>query len=261
MHDVKVVHFFLRSCGGFGIIRVWTASGWKRGRIMVVGNPKKIDLSTSSFERMIERGNLYVDKTRIVENFLEEASSVQLITRQRRLGKTLNMDTVRCFLMDKVDNRHLFKGLYIEDSHVWELANSSPVFYFNFKGLHVQTYKIALYSLIVEYIESYCDKENLPKSVLDYVSSNNCEDTDGLLHLTKAVHHATGKRSYLLIDEYDKMLMDNYKIREYEEIRQYETLLFSAGFKDNPYLEKALITGVMRISRESLFSGLNNIKV
>jgi len=228
---------------------------------MVVGNPKKIDLSTSSFERMIERGNLYVDKTRIVENFIEEASSVQLITRQRRIGKTLNMDTIRCFLTDKVDNRHLFKGLYIEQSHAWKYVNSSPVFYFNFKGLNIQTYKEAMYFMIVKYIESYCAKKNLPKSILNYISNNNFNDTDGFLHLTEAVHHATGKRSYLLIDEYDKMLMDNYKTREYEEIRQYETLLFSAGFKDNPYLEKALITGVMRISRESLFSGLNNIKV
>ncbi|MCL1997224.1 MAG: AAA family ATPase, partial [Turicibacter sp.] len=137
---------------------------------MIVGNPKKIDLSTSSFERMIERGNLYVDKTRIVENFVEEASSVQLITRQRRIGKTLNMDTVRCFLTDSVDNRHLFKGLYIENSHVWELANSSPVFYFNFKGLNVKTYRKKLYFMIIRYIKSYCDVNNLPDTVLDYMS-------------------------------------------------------------------------------------------
>ncbi|MCL1997406.1 MAG: AAA family ATPase, partial [Turicibacter sp.] len=228
---------------------------------MVVGNPKKIDLSTSSFERMIEKGNLYVDKTRIIENFIEEASSVQLITRQRRIGKSLNMDTIRCFLTDRVGNRQLFKGLYVENSHVWKYANSSPVFYFNFKGLNKQTYKKALYSMIVECIKSYCEVEQLPETVFEYITNKNVEDTDAFLHLTKAVYHATGKRSYLLIDEYDKMLVDNYKTAEYEEIRQYETLLFSAGFKDNPYLEKALITGVMRISRESLFSGLNNIKV
>ncbi|MCL1998899.1 MAG: ATP-binding protein [Turicibacter sp.] len=228
---------------------------------MVVGNPKKIDLSTSSFERMIERGNLYVDKTRIVENFIEEASSVQLITRQRRLGKSLNMDTIRCFLTDKVDNRHLFKGLYIEQSHAWKYVNSSPVFYFDFKGLNPQSYMETVYFMIIKYIESYCEGKNLPKSVLNYISNNKFNDTDGFLHLTEAVHQATGKRSYLLIDEYDKMLMDNHKTEKYEEIRQYETLLFSAGFKGNPYLEKALITGVMRISRESLFSGLNNIDV
>ncbi|MCL1998351.1 MAG: AAA family ATPase, partial [Turicibacter sp.] len=228
---------------------------------MVVGNPKKIDLSTSSFERMIEKGNLYVDKTRIIENFIEEASSVQLITRQRRLGKSLNMDTVRCFLTDSVDNRHLFKGLYIEDSHAWKYVNSSPVFYFDFKGLNPQKYKKTIYFMVVKYIENYCEEKDLPKSVLSYISNNDFEDTDGLLHLTEAVYQATGKRSYLLIDEYDKMLMDNHKTEKYEEIRQYETLLFSAGFKGNPYLEKALITGVMRISRESLFSGLNNIKV
>ncbi|MCL1998600.1 MAG: ATP-binding protein [Turicibacter sp.] len=228
---------------------------------MLVGNPKKIDLSTSSFERMIERKNLYIDKTRIVENFIEEASSVQLITRQRRLGKSLNMDTIRCFLTDRVDNRRLFKGLYVESSHVWEYANSSPVFYFNFKSLSPQTYKKDVFHTVLNYILEYCDKNDLSVEVESYISDKDYSDAKGLFYLTKAVYETTGKRSYLLIDEYDKMLMDNYKTAEYEEIRQYETLLFSTGFKDNPYLEKALITGVMRISRESLFSGLNNIKI
>ena len=228
---------------------------------MITGNLKSIDLSTSSFQRMIEKGNLYIDKTRMIENFLNESSSVQLITRQRRLGKSLNMDTLKCFLTDKKDNRRLFKGLYIENSPAWEKANSAPVFYFDFKGLNTETYKKSIYFMIVEYIKNYCDEKNIPEAVQEYILNKNYGDTDGLLHLTKSVYQATGKRSYILIDEYDKMMMDNYKSDKYDEIRKYETLLFSAGFKGNEYLEKALLTGVMRISRESLFSGLNNIDV
>ena len=116
---------------------------------MFVGNLKKINLSTSLFERLITKGQFYVDKTRFIEHFLDEASDVQLITRQRRLGKSLNMDTLRCFLTDKEDNRHLFKGLYIESSHVWEEAHSWPVFKFDFKQLTADDY-ITNFIVLVE---------------------------------------------------------------------------------------------------------------
>ncbi|MCL2015964.1 MAG: ATP-binding protein [Defluviitaleaceae bacterium] len=228
---------------------------------MILGTTKTIDLSTSSFERIVTDGSLYVDKTHMIEHFLRDSSAVHLITRHRRLGKTLNMDTLRCFLTDAADYRHLFKGLYIESSPVWEKANSAPVFYFDFKGLEPQRYKKHIFFQIAEYIVSYCDKENLPMAVADYLHNKDFDNPNGLLYLTESVYKATGKRSYILIDEYDKLLMDSYKSDKYEEIRDFETLFFSAGVKGNHYLQKALITGVMRISKESLFSGLNNIKV
>ena len=78
---------------------------------MIHGNIKNICLSLSSFERLRNKDKLYVDKTRMIENFLNSPSAVQLIARQRRLGKSLNMDMLRCFLTDKEDLRHLFKGL------------------------------------------------------------------------------------------------------------------------------------------------------
>jgi hypothetical protein len=84
---------------------------------------------------MITEGNLYIDKTRLIEHFLNGASDVLLVARQRRLGKSLNMDMLRCFLTDKTDHRKLFGGLYIEKSPVWHMANSAPVFYFDFKNL------------------------------------------------------------------------------------------------------------------------------
>ena len=226
---------------------------------MISGDIKKIDLSISSFERMITKSNLYVDKTRLIEHFLTTASSVQLVARQRRLGKSLNMDMLRCFLTDKEDLRHLFRGLYIETSPVWAKINSSPVFYFDFKGLQTDNYKRKIYDMICEHIDNYCNIADLSRAARRYLKDDNFNDTDGLYYLTESVYKATGKRSYLLIDEYDKLLMDNYNADMYEEIRAFKTALFSAGLKGNHYLEKALITGVMRISHESMFSGLNNI--
>ncbi|MCL1999334.1 MAG: ATP-binding protein [Turicibacter sp.] len=227
---------------------------------MIIGDVKKIDLSTSIFELIITGGNLYVDKTRMIENFLNDSSRVHLVTRHRRLGKSLNMSMLRHFLTDRADFRHLFKGLYIENSPVWELANSAPAFHFDFRLLNPKTYKKTLYFRIVQHIKDYCG-DNIPEMALEYISNKDFEDTDGLLHLTESVHRATGKRSYILIDEYDKILMDNHNSPQYEEIRNFLTLFFSAGIKGNEFLEKALLTGVMRISKESLFSGLNNIEV
>ena len=226
---------------------------------MFKGSINKITLSSSSFEKIISDGAFFVDKTKMIERFLNEQSEVQLIARQRRMGKSLNMDMLRCFLTNKEDLRHLFKDLYIESSQVWESANSSPVFYFDFKGLRLDTYKKKIYDKVCDYIDSYCSNVDLPRAIKRYLTNDSFNDTDGLRHLTEAVFRATGKRSYILIDEYDKLLMDYHSSELYEEIRDFETAFLSEGLKGNVYLEKALLTGVMRISHESMFSGLNNI--
>ena len=226
---------------------------------MTTGNIKNIDIGLSLFKEVISRENFYVDKSRLIEHFLTSRNTVSLIARQRRLGKSLNMDMIRCFLTDKEDLRHLFKGLYIESSPTWEMAHSAPVFYFDFKDLRLSNYKKKIFGKIYECINNYCAAAELPWLVKDYLDVKDYDDSDGLLYLTEAVFRATGKRSYLLIDEYDKFLMDNYNTDAYDEVRSFITTLFSSSLKGNQYLEKALLTGVMRISHESMFSGLNNI--
>ncbi|MDR3296002.1 MAG: AAA family ATPase, partial [Clostridiales Family XIII bacterium] len=229
---------------------------------MFVGNKNKIDLGTSSFARVMEEGALYVDKSRFIEHFLNEASEVQLVARQRRLGKSLNMDMLRCFLTDADDNRHLFDGLYIQGSPLWEQANSAPVFLFDFKSLKADTYRIAILSMVDKYIDRYISDPSCPgalKRNYDLWYAQKGENPNGLLLLTEAVHAVTGKKSYLFIDEYDKLLFDAADTDRYEETRQHMTALLSAGMKGNLYLEKALLTGVMRISHEGMLSDLNNI--
>ena len=229
---------------------------------MVTGDIRNINLSISSFERMITDGNLYVDKTKLIEHFLKSSSTVQLVARQRRLGKSLNMDMIRCFLTNNEDLRHLFKGLYIESSSVWGKVNSAPVFYFDFKALRPEAYKE---QIINQFNKNVCDMVD-PDSLNSYLKhrysqiiNNPHLATDSLHFLTEMAYRLTGKRAYLLIDEYDKMLMENYNKDKYEELREFETALLSSALKGNEYLEKALLTGVMRISHESMLSGLNNI--
>ena len=184
---------------------------------------------------------------------------VQLIARQRRLGKSMNMDMLRCFLTDKEDKRHLFKGLYIEKSSVWDKANSAPVFYFDFKILNRDSYKEMMYDMVCDYIDSYCKGVDLSRAAKRYLNNDSYSNSGGLLYLTESVYLATGKRSYVFIDEYDSLLMENQNTEYYDEIRKFLARFISSGYKGNPYLEKGLHTGVLRVSHESLLSGLNNI--
>ncbi|MDR0963621.1 MAG: ATP-binding protein [Clostridium sp.] len=229
----------------------------------ILNGDKKMDLGTSSFAQLIRNQRLYVDKTKFIENFLQNGNSVQLIVRQRRLGKSLNLDMLRCFLTDLEDYRELFHGLYIENREIMKLAHSAPVFLFDFKNLNVNSYQWDIVDQIDRKLQEYLPKEGVPQRFrrsYERMLEHPETFTNGFLLLTEIVYHITKKRSYLLIDEYDKLITNQYDKAKYEEIKQYEADLFSAGLKGNIYLEKALITGVMRISRESFLSGLNNIQ-
>jgi hypothetical protein len=230
---------------------------------MFVGNTNKVNLGTSSFEELITHGALYVDKSRFIEHFLGEETKVQIIARQRRLGKSLNMNMLRCFLTDQTDCRPLFENLAIRQSSVWEMVHSAPIFLLSFKDLQASLFESNILHLLNKFMYRFVKDERCPEFLtLNYEDWLRQEgrDTGGIQLFTEIVHAVTGKKSYILIDEYDKLLMDNAQTDAYKEIRDYMTALFSAGFKDNPYLEKALLTGVTRISHEGMFSGLNNTK-
>ena len=154
---------------------------------MIHGNINNICLSLSSFERLRTEDKLYVDKTRMIENFLNSSSAVQLIARQRRLGKSMNMDMLRCFLTDKEDLRHLFEGLYIETSPVWEMAHSSPAFYFDFKAL-TEDYRREIVMQVYRHVSSYVNPESLTgyfKLQFDHMVNNPEKGANAMLLLTE----------------------------------------------------------------------------
>jgi len=229
---------------------------------MVRGDITKLDLGTAFFERIIANNNFYVDKSAFIEHFLYDPNQVILITRHRRSGKSLNMDMLRCFLTYKEDFRRLFKGLYIEDSPVWDEAHSAPVFSFSFKNMNAENYKYKLYrQVFAEFYKNFSNEQlsEADKILWDEYRGQKGKDSDGLLILSELTYNITGKKSYILIDEYDRVLRDYYQSEVYDAIFDYIKSFLSAGLKDNPFLEKALLTGVLRISYESMFSDLNNI--
>ncbi|MCL2126460.1 MAG: ATP-binding protein [Oscillospiraceae bacterium] len=227
----------------------------------IFGDRARINLSSSEFERFIENGNLYVDKTRFIEHVLDEASSVLLITRPRRNGKSLNLDMLRMFLDCKQDTRELFKGLYIEGSHAFGRINSAPAIYLSFKDLGRADYDEVLREIIRKNARKYLRNDQVGESLQPYLSGTTKASPRALYSLIEDIHEAYGIRPYVLIDEYDKLLMDNISSSEYETIKEWLKSVFEIALKDNHHLEKGIIVGVSRISQESLLSGLNNLDV
>jgi len=228
---------------------------------MYVGNKNYIDISSSKFSEFIEKGNLYVDKTAFIEHVFNDRSKVLLFTLPRRTGKSLNMDTLATFLDCKADTAHLFKGLYVESSPVFIQINKHPVISLSFRELRVPDYKQRFKFMIKDSASHYLQKEEIDYKLAGYFDDKENHDTNALMYLTKNLHAAYGEKPYIIIDEYDKILMDNVNSNEYENIRRWITEIFESALKDNASLEKGILTGVTRVSKESMFSGLNNLAV
>ena len=228
---------------------------------MYTGRKDNVNISSSIFSKFIENDRLYIDKTAFIEHILQDSNDVLLFTRHRRAGKSLNLDMLRTFFDCKQDTKHLFKGLYIENNPVFSRGNKHPVIFLNFKELRLPNYKNQFKIKIKDSASHYLKKEEIDYNLTDYFDDKENDNTNALLYLTQNLHTVYGVRPYILIDEYDKVLMDNVYSGEYENLRRWITDIFDAALKDNRSLEKAILTGVTRISKESMFSGLNNLVV
>ena len=228
---------------------------------MYIGDKKRIDISSSQFSDFIENGRLYVDKTAFIEHVLQDESKVLLFTRPRRMGKSLNMNTLATFLDCKRDTAHLFRGLYIETSPEFAQINRYPVIYLSFRELKPDDYKWRFKHNLRQIAESYLKEGQIGAELTEYFVDKDNNTTGALLDLTKNLHAAYGVKPYVLIDEYDKFLMDNIHSPELAVLKRWLTDIFGSALKDNGSLGKAVLTGVTRVAKENMFSGLNNLKV
>ena len=228
---------------------------------MYVGDKNKINVSSSQFRSFIEEGCLYVDKTAFIEHILQDGSDVLLFTRPRRMGKSLNMNTLAAFLDCKADTAKLFSGLYIEKSEKFCEINKYPVIYLSFRELKPDDYKWRFKMNLWEIAREYLKEEQIDLKLSSYFTEKDNDTTGALLDLTKNLYSVYGVKPYIIIDEYDKPVMDNIHSPELDEFKKWITDIFGSALKDNPSLGKAVLTGVTRIAKENMFSGLNNLKV
>jgi hypothetical protein len=239
---------------------------------------KPLPIGHSFFDRVIEGGFYYVDKTLLVKDILDREATVILCTRPRRFGKTLNQTMLKCFFEDTAraggkDTRALFRGLKIEEAgeRYLEHQGKYPVIFLSFKEAKRDTFEES-YRMLKDEIagefkrhryasENISDKEE--RELFEKLASGNGSDTDystSLKFLCKCLESYHDKKAVILIDEYDVPLESSWVCGFYNEMITAIRPILSSALKDNPHLQLAVMTGCLRISRESIFTGLNNLK-
>jgi hypothetical protein len=228
---------------------------------LIHGRLDRINLSSSFFRKFIENDSLYIDKTRFIENVLDDPSDVLLFARLRRTGKSLNMDMLRTFLDCKEDSAGLFTDLYISQSPYFSKVKKYPVIYLNFKDLRLSDYKAQIKDKLEKIALRYLGDNDLDRFLTRFFDNPDDYNSNGLQYLTQNIHEKYGIKSFVIIDEYDNPIMDNIAEPQCENMREWLSYVFESALKDNAALEKAVLTGVTRISQEGMFSKLNNLKV
>ena len=234
---------------------------------------KKIPIGISDFKVLIENGYYYFDKTKFIPNIIEEFGKSLLFTRPRRFGKTLNMSMLRYFfdIRNAEENRNLFKNLYIEKTSNIEYQGQYPIIYLSLKDLKLNSFEETIEeikNLIAElYEEHIYILENLSsfnKNIFNHVLNRNAnmvELRNSLKFLSKILKDFYGKNVVLIMDEYDTPIISAYEYGYYDEIITFFRPFLSSVLKDNEHLQMGIMTGILRVAKEGIFSGLNNLSV
>ena len=247
---------------------------------------KTISIGAQSFEFIRKNECFFVDKTGFIKEWWENADAVTLITRPRRFGKTLNLDMMNCFFSRTYEGRgELFEGLSIwedkfpdgenplsGDYKYRKLQGSYPVIFLSFAGIKGQTFeetkqgiKYALERLYREH-KYVTDRKGMDEKELEFFDSVSSKMPDdvavlALKYLSDYLEAYYGQKVLIFLDEYDTPLQEAYVYGYWEELVGFIRQMFNLAFKTNPSMERAIMTGITRVSRESVFSDLNNLTV
>ena len=233
-----------------------------------------ISIGIQGFEKIRTENYFYVDKTGFIKEWWETGADVTLITRPRRFGKTLNMDMLNCFFSNRYKDRgDLFEGLSIwEEEKYHSLQGTYPVIFLSFawvKEENAEAAKCKIKELIARLyednrylLEGSLLSENEKKMYLNMTAyMNDTEATFALNSLCMYLNRYYGKKVLLFLDEYDTPMQEAYLGGYWNEFAGFMRSMFNSVFKTNPYLERAVMTGITRVSKESMFSDLNNLNV
>ena len=233
---------------------------------------KPIGIGIDDFREIILTNSFYVDKTKFIEELEKDTSKVQLITRPRRFGKTLNMSMLKYFynIENRDENRKLFSNLYIEKSPIFSEQGKYPIIFISFKDIKADNLDRMYSELRRNFSELFDNykflRKNLDERAIEIFDSIWKEKiganySNSLKFLCKCLYEYYNQEVILLIDEYDTPIISAYEYGYYDKIKTFFTTMYGSALKGNLSLKKAVVTGIMRISKENIFSGLNNIKV
>ncbi|MCT4509583.1 MAG: ATP-binding protein [Tepidibacter sp.] len=228
---------------------------------------KKLPIGEDNFKKLIEGGYYFVDKSEFIIDILREDSSVVLITRPRRFGKTLNISMLKYFLDISQDYRYLFKDLKIskrQTKDIEDMRNNTPIIYLTFKDCK-SIDKDGLINSIQNEIVRECTKlftsEEIKLYELDKLINTTKDLKYAIVNMSKALYTKYNKEVVVLIDEYDTPILSAYEYGYYRDLLPFFSVLYGSGLKGNEYLKRALLTGINRVAKNNIFSGLNNLTV
>lgn len=240
-----------------------------------MGSRVLVNIGAQRFDRLREQKAFYIDKTSFIREWWENGSTVTLIMRPRRFGKTLNMSMVECFFSNRYAGRSdLFEGLSIwEEAFSYrQLQGTFPVIFLSFANIKADEYEkmeymitdviASVYAQNSYLLEGDCLSENEKTYYRSIRPGIRAEVAAGAIHsmagFMKRYHN---KEVIIILDEYDTPMQESWISGYWDKAAIFFSSFFNSTFKTNPYLYKGLITGITRISKESVFSGLNNLDV
>ena len=235
---------------------------------------KVVGIGKQRFDKIIENDCFYIDKTMFIKEWWENQDDVTLITRPRRFGKTLNMDMLKCFFsVEYKDRGDLFEGLDIwKEKKYREIQGTYPVIFMSFAEIKQNNYKDAVEKIkriicdLCQQFDFLKDWDGLTETEKKNISDISYDMSDVmaqdlLKNMSNYLSRYYKKNVIILLDEYDTPMQEAYLNGYWEEIVAFTRNFFNSTFKTNPYLERAVMTGITRVSKESIFSDLNNLDI
>ena len=235
---------------------------------------KSLPIGVSDF-KLATTGYYYVDKTLMIRDFLDKKPMVSLFTRPRRFGKTLNMDMLRVFFEKTNEDT----SVYFKDKQIWQCGNyytkhqgQYPVIFLTFKDIKSMTWEetfqkirrlISLEFIRHNELETSSVLTSYEKEQYHLLAGDTGDEVDcqmGLQLLSLLLHKHYGRECIIIIDEYDTPIQQGHTCNFYPEILNFMRNFYSGGLKDNPHLAFGFLTGILRVAKESIFSGMNNLK-
>ena len=233
---------------------------------------KRLAIGVDDFKKIIKENCYYIDKTKFIEDILEDGSGVKLINRPRRFGKTLNMTTLKYFfdIENAEENRKLFNNLYIEKSKYIEEQGKHTVIFLSLKEIKGKTWKEMLEEIKnyikglyndFEYIREILNESELKTFDAIWLKKEGADYSNSIKDLTKFLYKYYKQEVILLIDEYDVPLIEAYLNNYYSDAISFFKIFLGGALKTNQYLKMGIMTGIIRVIKAGIFSDLNNLSV
>ena len=233
---------------------------------------KRIPIGLSDFKHLIEEDFYYFDKTKFIDEIIQDGAQVKLFTRPRRFGKTLNISMLKYFfdIKEAEKNKKLFKDLYIEKTDSFKEQGQYPVIFLSLKDLKATTWeemqkdiKSTVASLFLEYEDLYYELGEFDKPLFKKIATKEVDIEnlkEALKVLVRILYKKYNKKVVVLIDEYDSPLVSAYVNGYYEKVKNFFKTFYSTVLKDNTYLQMGILTGIIRVIKAGIFSDLNNLR-